>query len=265
MVAICNDRRRENWLCDYDAIFLIYSARGQVTFDDTAVGKTINSPVPGRNYRYRTRYPVSATIKRDTDAIADEYDLQAVDDWPIKSLQVYCVVYELRSVESLPLLLQQLGADPRVESAQEMHRFESMTVAAEPYNDAYAQFQHGLESMSIAAAHKIANGKGVTIAVIDSGVDLQHEDFLGSDIRSRDFVPADRGAASEAHGPPALVLYNADNNDAALADVPPPPKQQQQQLPPSWWARTLSAHSVAGPHTSPLRSSSLELSRAHLS
>ena len=92
-----------------------------VTFDDAAVGKSTNPPVPGRSYRYRSRYQVSAAVKRDTDAIADEYDLKAVDDWPIKSLQVYCVVYEPRSAELLPLLLQQLGEDPRVESAQEMH------------------------------------------------------------------------------------------------------------------------------------------------
>ena len=76
--------------------------------------------------------------------------------------------------------------------------------------------------MNVTAAHRIAKGKGVTIAVIDSGVDLQHEDFLGSQIRLRNFVPEDRGSLSEAHGTAVVSLIVANpNNGKGIVGVAP--------------------------------------------
>ena len=193
-----------------------------VTFADDEETRSANRPFPGRNYRYRSRYQVSAAVRRDTRDIADEYDITPVDDWPIESLDVYCVMYELNSAESLASVLQELDDDPRVESVQAVRHFESLTTPTDRYTDSYAGFQHGLESMNVLAAHSIAKGLGVTIAVVDSGVDLQHEDFLGSQIRLRDFVPEGRGSLSEAHGTAVISLIVANpNNGKGIVGVAP--------------------------------------------
>jgi subtilisin family serine protease len=193
-----------------------------VTFKDASSGNMANNPVPGRSYRYRSRYRVSAAVKRDARAIAAEYELASVDDWPIGSLDVYCVVYELADSESPTVLLQKLRDDPRVDSAQEMHYFQSMTLPAGLYNDSYAGFQYGFESMNVSKAHQYANGSGVKIAVIDSGVDLQHEDFFGSQIQLQEFVPKGRGSMSAAHGTAvvSLIVANPNNNKGIVGVAP---------------------------------------------
>ena len=193
-----------------------------VTFEDESAAKSANKPYPGKNYRFRSSYQVSAAVKRDARTIAAEYEMKAVDDWPIESLGVYCVVYEVTLAGSLSDLLLELRRDSRVESAQEMHHFESMALPTVQYNDSYAKFQHGLESMNVSVAHKFADGKGVKIAVIDSGVDLHHEDFQRSKIRFRDFVPASRGESSTAHGTAVISLIVArPNNGKGIVGIAP--------------------------------------------
>ncbi|MDH3748434.1 MAG: S8 family serine peptidase [Gammaproteobacteria bacterium] len=198
------------------------SLRILVTFHGASDGNSANSPIPGRSYRYRTRYRISAIVRKDAKALAHEYEMTPVDDWPIESLNVYCVVYEPRKTESLKSLLQELNDDPRVDSAQEMYDYQSMVLPTERYNDAYAGFQYGLESMNVSEAHQFADGSGVKIAVIDSSVDLQHEDFLGSRIQSHDFVPTGRGPMSAAHGTAVVSLIVANpNNDKGIVGVAP--------------------------------------------
>jgi subtilisin family serine protease len=112
-----------------------------------------------------------------------------------------------------------------VESAQELHRFQSLAMPASEYDDSYAGFQHGLESMSVSQAHTIADGNGVTIAVIDSGVDLQHEDFSGSRIRYHSFVSADQESSSTAHGTAVVSLIVANpNNGKGIVGIAPAAK-----------------------------------------
>lgn len=193
-----------------------------VTIDNGSERNSVNKPAAARSYRYRLRYKVSVAAQRHARAVATQYELKQVDDWPIASLNVYCVVYEPAKSASLSLLLQQLSSDSRVESAQQMHHFESMALPTVAYNDSYAGLQYGLDSMDVSAAHKLADGKGVSIAVIDGGVDLQHEDFLGSRLRSRNFVPAGHRLSSTAHGTAVVSLIVArPNNSKGIVGVAP--------------------------------------------
>jgi subtilisin family serine protease len=196
-----------------------------ITFDVGKTGKSSNTPAPVKSYRYRSRYKVSAKVLGNAAAVATEYELKLIDDWPIESLNVYCVAYEAMRPMSVNLLLQKLNDDPRVESAQELHQFESLAMPLSEYDDSYAGFQHGLESMSVLQAHAIADGKGVSIAVVDSGVDLHHEDFSGSRIRYRSFVSADQESSSTAHGTAVVSLIVANpNNGKGIVGIAPAAK-----------------------------------------
>lgn len=193
-----------------------------VTFNGGLAGKSANKPVPGKNYRYRSRYRVSAAMQQNAQALAADYNMTLVDDWPIESLGVYCVVYAPARSAQLAQLLEKLNRDPRVESAQEMHIFESKTSQNTQYNDPYAGYQYALELMGVSKAQEYADGKGVKIAVIDSGVDLRHEDFLASRIRSQDFVPTSRGRPSTAHGTAVISLIVANpNNGKGIVGIAP--------------------------------------------
>ena len=193
-----------------------------VTFNGAVFLKAANKPAPVKSYRYRSRYNVPQALLQDARDVATEYDLKLVDDWPIESLNVYCVVYELTLTESIPLLLQKLGQDARLESAQKMNSFESLSLPKDEYNDSYAGYQHSLESMSVSQAHKFANGHGVKIAVIDSGVDLRHEDLRVSNIQSRDFVSTDIESSSNAHGTAVVsVIVATPNNAIGIVGIAP--------------------------------------------
>lgn len=195
-----------------------------VTFYNDLSGKAALQPGPGatRRYRYRSRYLVSAVARRDARAVATSYDLSPIDDWPIESLDVYCVVYELANSQLLPDLIKKIAQDPRVESVQLRHQYSVLTLPANSYNDSFAQLQYALRSMNIAAAQQIASGKGVRIAIVDTGIDLEHEDFAASNIRTHNFAPPDRGTSSMAHGTAVASLIAATpNNGIGIVGVAP--------------------------------------------
>lgn len=178
--------------------------------------------VPGRYYRYRSRYQISVAARSNARAVAAEYDLKAIDDWPIKSLDVYCVVYEPIEPGSLSALLDRLDDDPRVESVQRMHRFQGMTASVNDYNDSYVGLQHALRSMNIPDAHLFALGNGVKVAVIDTRIDRTHEDLSNSEILIRNFVPSGRELSTSAHGTAVVSLIGANpNNQIGIVGVAP--------------------------------------------
>jgi subtilisin family serine protease len=67
-----------------------------------------------------------------------------------------------------------------------------------PYNDPYAGLQGSLAMMGVAQAHAWSRGKGVSIAVIDTGVDTSHADFAGSHISVSNFTG--QKLRPDAHG-----------------------------------------------------------------
>ena len=135
-----------------------------VTFENSAT-KTAATSAP---YRARKRYTISAEARRHAESVSEEFELQEVDHWPIRSLSVYCFVYRVATSTDRERVIAALRKDARVESVQPLNVFQTNVTADEPYDDTYAELQHGLNSLSLDAAHRHSRGKGVRIAVIDS-------------------------------------------------------------------------------------------------
>src|SRR5438874_2577159 len=88
-------------------------------------------------------------------------------------------------VRAVPEVLAALSKDARVVLAQPLNEFHTLTGAAAPaapYNDPLYDLQSNLVTLGIARAHARAQGAGVRIALIDTGVDARHPD-LGGRIR----------------------------------------------------------------------------------
>ena len=167
----------------------------------------------GAPYRNRKRYAVGSAAKRDADSVADDYSLTEVDSWPIRSLSVYCVVYRAAEDTGRPALVELLRNDPRVESAQLLNEFETESRDDEGYDDPHVNLQHGLKTMSVAAAHTRSRGRGVRIVIVDSSADARHEDLRGRVRRVTDFT-GNKDAADMHHGTAVASVIGARSNNA---------------------------------------------------
>lgn len=175
-------------------------------------------------YRARKRYAVAPQVRKQADAIARDYALEQVDAWPIASLSVYCMVYRVRSGEDRDEILEALRADVRIESVQPLNTFETRVGATASYDDTYADLQHGLGTLGLAAAHRYSTGKGVRIAVIDSNADIRHEDLKGRVQRVENFAggPA---SSDRNHGTAVTsVIAARANNARGMVGVAPEAK-----------------------------------------
>ena len=182
-----------------------------VTFDNTGANAASAGASPP--YRFRKRYAVSGMVQRLSRAIEREYDLDRVDHWPIRSLSVYCFVYRIPDDQDRDAVIAALSSDARVESVQMLQRFETRLDETEAYNDPYLKLQHGLQQLGVIEAHRAAQGAGIRVAIIDSHVDVRHEDLRGR-IRSFEVFVDNSTAKDDEHGTAVASIIGANANNA---------------------------------------------------
>jgi subtilisin family serine protease len=176
---------------------------------------------PGEDPRVMVTLPASqrANWSRITTELALAYSLSIHQVWRMRSLPVRCVVYDLPPGASRELVLRRLAADPRVETAEPIHRYRTLDGGEDPY----AHLQHGARAIRLAPAHRWATGRGVRVAVVDTGVDVTHPDLQGRILAAQNFV--DRGEKSftrDVHGTAvAGVVAASAGNGAGIAGVAP--------------------------------------------
>ena len=156
--------------------FVIVTFRNDSAPVATRAGSTL------RGYDTAARYAAGPTTRAMAHALASDYRLREVSSWPIATLDVHCIVFELPPNSAGDAVLARLRHDRRVESAQPLQSFATQAVTRdEPatYNDPYEPLQRSLASMDVPAAHRWSRGAGMHIAVIDTGVDIRHPDLIG--------------------------------------------------------------------------------------
>jgi hypothetical protein len=187
--------------------------------DDVRVvqGRAGSTP---RGYDSLQRYETSSAARATMKALAGEYHLTQVTDWPIPLLKVHCAVFEIPKESTQAAMLQRLRAEPRVRLAQALGVFETRS---ETYNDPYVGLQSGFKQLDVADAHGLSRGDGVRVAVIDTGVDLNHPDLKNRVVTTRDLV----GGTTEQfqrdrHGTEiAGVIGALANNHVGIVGVAP--------------------------------------------
>ncbi|HEX6899274.1 MAG TPA: S8 family serine peptidase [Thermoanaerobaculia bacterium] len=160
--------------------------------------------------------PPSIWAKNSAE-IARNYGLRFVGAWTMTSLGEQCAVFEvLRG--SADSVVRRLSSDPLVGLAQTIQTFETQA-----YNDPLAHLQYNSQTLRLDQAHRMATGKGVRVAVVDTGVDIDHPDLRGRVIVAQDF--AGKGQSSfttDVHGTAiAGVIAASANNDVGIVGVAP--------------------------------------------
>ncbi|HZP65485.1 MAG TPA: S8 family serine peptidase [Rudaea sp.] len=134
-------------------------------------------------YRRPHDYRAGPTVDRVLDAIAGDYAIVRVDGWPMRALALHCEVYAIAKNADAGTIVARLSHDRRVESAQILQHFHTLTAAT-----SYRPLQYALDELDIDRAHGMSRGRGVRVAVIDSGIDAQHPDLRDAVRLQRDFV-----------------------------------------------------------------------------
>jgi subtilisin family serine protease len=157
-----------------------------------------------------------------TVELEQNYGLRRLLAWTMVSLGEQCIVFEIPRDRPPEEILRRLRADPRVGTAQPIATFDTLAGEA-PYNDPYANLQSSIQSLTLAKAHRWATGKGVRVAVIDTGVDVDHPDLRGRIARVGNFVErGEQSFTTDIHGTAvAGVIAAATNNQVGIVGVAP--------------------------------------------
>lgn len=175
-----------------------------------------------RVYGAAPAYRSTAYAQRVIAGLARDYQLDRVTDWRIDLLDVHCVVFQARLGDERDGLVSRLTQDSRVESVQPMHTFRTHSRVGE-YNDPYFPLQKGIEAMRVPLAHQWSRGRGISVAVIDTGVDLSHPELAGRIRLARNFVDSDaRRFRADRHGTAVSgVIAALTDNGTGIIGVAP--------------------------------------------
>ncbi|HEV3181853.1 MAG TPA: S8 family serine peptidase [Steroidobacteraceae bacterium] len=170
-------------------------------------------------------YGVGQSARRQAHSVAAAYALREVTSWPIQVLSMHCVVFEISNGRPVADVVAQLSKDSRVVLAQPLQEFHTLTAASAagaPYNDPLYDLQTNMTALGIARAHERTQGAGVRIALIDTGVDLDHPDLRAASVHSHSFIDRPVSAASLRHGTAMAGLIAAvANNHIGIVGIAP--------------------------------------------
>ncbi len=173
--------------------------------------------MPPRGY-HQPGYRISEGTATTLAGLEHDYRLTPVDGWPIDLLNVYCAVMAVDPDRGVDETLARISADPRVRLAQPMQAFN----VHGGYDDPYFSQQYGTNAAQVMQMHQRATGRGIRVAVIDTGADRSHPDLRGRIDTARNFVSDDAHFDSDIHGTAVagIIAANADNGIGIVGLAP---------------------------------------------
>lgn len=173
-------------------------------------------------------YGAGASAEPVLNALATEYGIVRVSGWPMRSLAVHCEVYTIAPGTDVDAVVARLAQDARVDSAEPLRHFQTLTAPSpnlqtqsEAGNsrrpDSYRGLQHSLDELDVDGAHALSRGRGIRIAVIDSGIDSSHPDLNNAVSVRRDFT----SAQPAAHGTEVAGVIAARGDGQGILGVAP--------------------------------------------
>jgi subtilisin family serine protease len=132
------------------------------------------------------------------DRLLHVYGLRLVGSWPIHTTGELCLVVASPPWLSRARATAQLEAERDVSGAYPLRHYRVLG-ASEP--DPHLTLQSEGLGLPLARLHRAATGRGVSIAVIDTGVDIDHPELTGRIRKAVDFAGSERGRfTAEFHG-----------------------------------------------------------------
>ncbi len=160
------------------------------------------------------------TIAQD---LQTQHQLRRVGAFPLTSIGVQCLVFQVPLEQSIKETLTRLRADSRVQLAQPNQPFEGL-VAANESSIAYARLAYGARLIHADQVQPISTGQGVPVVVIDTGADTHHPDLRGRIVATQNFVDGGEPSfATDPHGTAVagVIGARAAQSGAGLDGIAP--------------------------------------------
>ncbi len=165
-----------------------------------------------------------AARRRIAAGLARDHGLALVDDWPMPLLGVDCFIMSVPEGQSLAAVSAALSSEPGVAGAQPVNLFHTQgrpVDASAARADPLLPAQPTADAWHLKALHKVVQGRGVRVAVVDSRIDTTHPDLAGQVVLTRSFV-TDRFDRPEEHGTAvAGIIAAIADNGIGIAGVAP--------------------------------------------
>lgn len=152
--------------------------------------------------------------------LAREHHLAMEYRWEMPLLGVECFVLQVPSGNSAAGVGDRLSRDRRVVWAEPMGLYRGLDTASSHTDPLYG-VQPNATAWHLAELHRLAAGRNVRIAVIDTAVEARHPDLAGALAWRENFVEG-RFPAAEQHGTAVagLIAARADNNVGIVGVAP---------------------------------------------
>jgi len=143
--------------------------------------------------------------------VSQKYNLGLIETYDIRSLNLKVVIFQTR--EDIFRLINSLGREEGVILAQPNYIFRTM---AEPMSD----MQNIYKILNLKKLHEHYRGKGIVVAVIDTGVDTNHRDLRDRVVFSENLLK-DYPYKGEIHGTAVAGVIGASINGFGIEGVAP--------------------------------------------
>ncbi|HEX8956152.1 MAG TPA: S8 family serine peptidase [Burkholderiaceae bacterium] len=178
--------------------------------------------LPAPHYRPDSGYSGSygddgghSARRRIAEELAKAHGLVLVTDWPMPALGIDCYVMEDPARGTAAHMVEILSRDKRIEWVQPMSTFHTLG------NDPLFPAQPSSSLWHLNDLHRVATGRNVTVAVVDSGVEADHPDLRGQVVLKENFVDG-MPYAGEQHGTAvAGIIAAVAGNGVGIEGIAP--------------------------------------------
>lgn len=145
-------------------------------------------------------YGANSRNRRLISGLSRDYGLRAVAAWPIEPLHVDCVVFATGGTDA-EVLIARLRRDRRVRLVEPLAEFHTSDTGSSKPSGSYRPLQRNLDELGLSGADPPATGRGVRVAVIDTGVSYDHPDLRDAVVAHQDLVgEGDKAFRRDLHG-----------------------------------------------------------------
>jgi hypothetical protein len=152
--------------------------------------------------------------------IARAHGLALIEAWPMPMIGLDCFVMAVPDGTSPASAAEQVSHDAEVAWSQPVEIYQAQD-RTPPHNDPLFAAEPAAREWQLAELHRMSTGRGIKIAIVDSGVQATHPDLAGQIVVDRNFVAGQRLSA-ERHGTAVagIIAAKADNG-VGIAGIAP--------------------------------------------